>query len=55
VRRLIRKVYAAAVGGSPDEWSELDEITAAERQTAVLVRAVRIYSNPAEGDSGSSG
>jgi hypothetical protein len=41
--RLLRTVYAAAVGGSPDDWAELDESMAAERHTAVLVRPVRMY------------
>ena len=45
VPRLIRDIYAAAVGGVPDDWAELDPVVAAERQTAVLVRPVRIYSN----------
>ena len=48
VPRVLRTVYAAAVGGTADDWAELDEVMAAERHTAVLVRAVRIYSNPAD-------
>jgi len=49
VARLLRSVYAAAVGGSPDHWSGLGESMAAEGHTAVLVRPVRIYpsSDPA--------
>lgn len=43
VPRLLRMVYAAAVGGSPDDWAELDESMAAEGHTAVLVRARRVY------------
>ncbi len=43
VPRLLRTVYAAAVGGSPDDWAGLDESMSAEGHTAVLVRAVRIY------------
>jgi hypothetical protein len=43
VPRLLRAVYAAAIGGSPDDWAELDTPMAAERQTAVLVHAVRAY------------
>src|SRR5256714_8943501 len=39
VSRLIRTVYAAAVGGTPDDWAELDAVIAAERHAAVLVRA----------------
>ena len=43
---LLRAVYAAAVGGSAEDWRELDAPMAAERHTAVLVRPTRIYSNP---------
>jgi PPOX class probable F420-dependent enzyme len=46
VPTLLRDVYAAAVGGTGDDWAELDEVMAAERHTAVLVHPVRIYSNP---------
>src|SRR5438552_18128250 len=46
VPRLLRTVYAAAVGGSEDEWADLDAVMAAEGHTAVLVRPVRVYSNP---------
>jgi hypothetical protein len=46
--RLLRDVYAAAVGGTADDWAELDAVFAAERHTAVLVRPVRVYSNPGE-------
>ena len=49
MHRLLREVYAAAVGGTPDDWVELDPVMAGERHTAVMVRAVRIYSNPADG------
>lgn len=45
---LLRSVYAAAVGGTPDDWTELDKVIAAEGHTAVLVRPLRIYSNPSE-------
>jgi hypothetical protein len=48
VFQLIRTVYAAAVGGTQDDWAELDAVIAAERHAAVLVRASRIYSNPGE-------
>jgi hypothetical protein len=44
--RLLREIYASAVGGTPDQWAGLDARMAVERQTAVLVRPVRIYSNP---------
>jgi hypothetical protein len=46
VPRLLRDIYAAAVGGTRDEWAELDGVMAAERHAAVLVRPTRIYSNP---------
>lgn len=51
VPRLLRQVYAAAVVGTEDDWTELDEVMAAERHTAVLVRPVRAYSNPDERDA----
>jgi hypothetical protein len=44
--RLLCEIYAAAVGGSPDEWTDLGSVMAAERHTAVLIRPVRVYSNP---------
>jgi hypothetical protein len=31
-----------------DEWAELDGTFAAERHTGVLVRPLRVYSNPEE-------
>lgn len=40
---LLRTVYAAAVGGSPDDWGGLDETIAVEGHTAVLLRVVRVY------------
>src|SRR5439155_22995681 len=43
VPRLLRAVYAAAVGGTADEWAELDETFAAERHTVVLIRPTRVY------------
>ena len=46
VPRLLREVYAAAVGGTEAQWVELDSVMAAERHTAVLVRPIRVYSNP---------
>ena len=48
VPQVLREVYAAAVGGTSEDWAELDAVMADERHTAVLVRAVRIYSNPPE-------
>ena len=46
VPRLLRDVYAAAVGGTRDEWAELDGVMTAERHAAVLIRPMRMYSNP---------
>jgi PPOX class probable F420-dependent enzyme len=46
VSRLLREVYSAAVGGSQEEWTELDDVMAAEGHTAVLIRPTRAYSNP---------
>ena len=46
--RLLRVVYAAAAGGSPDDWASLDDAMAEEGHTAVLLRPRRVYSNPAE-------
>jgi PPOX class probable F420-dependent enzyme len=50
VSRLLREVYAAAVGGSQEDWTELDDVMAAERHTAVLIRPLRAYSNPEQQD-----
>lgn len=44
--RLLREVYAAAVGGPPDVWAELDVTMAEERHTAVLIRPLRLYPKP---------
>jgi hypothetical protein len=40
---VLRAVYAAAVGGSPDDWASVDERMAAERHTAVFVSVSRLY------------
>jgi PPOX class probable F420-dependent enzyme len=40
---LLCTVYAAAVGGTPSEWTELAETMVAEGHTAVLVRPDRAY------------
>jgi hypothetical protein len=45
-RRLLREIYAAAVGGSADDWAGLDDTFAFERHTAVLIRPDRVYENP---------
>ena len=47
ISAVLRVVYAAAAGGSPEDWAALDESMAAEAHTAVLVRPQRVYSNPA--------
>ena len=46
VAGLLRRVYAAAAGGRPEDWAALDETMATEGHTAVLVRPQRVYSNP---------
>jgi hypothetical protein len=38
-------VYAAAVGGAPDEWVALDGQMAEERHAAALLRPRRVYSS----------
>jgi hypothetical protein len=55
IPKLLRTVYAAAVGGTQEDWRELDESMAIERHTAVLIRPVRIYSNPADRRGSGSG
>lgn len=44
--RVRREVYAAAVGGTADDWAAMDEVMEAEGHTAVLIRPRRVYSNP---------
>lgn len=44
--RLLRTVYAAAVGGTEQDWASLDEELAREGHTAALISPTRIYSNP---------
>ena len=41
--QLVARIYAAAVGGTPEEWSHLDATMATERHTAVLIRPSRVY------------
>ena len=43
VSRLLREIYAAATGGTPDNWAQLDGVMASERHTATLVRPIRTY------------
>ena len=42
---LLRAIYAAAVGGTADDWAGMDAAMGAERHTAALVRPARVYSN----------
>jgi hypothetical protein len=44
--QLLSTVYATAVGGTPEDWREMEGEISAEGHTAVLVRPERIYSNP---------
>jgi PPOX class probable F420-dependent enzyme len=48
LRQLLREIYAAAVGGTADDWVGMDQQMTDERHSAVLVRVDRIYSNPQE-------
>ncbi|MEX0666675.1 MAG: pyridoxamine 5'-phosphate oxidase family protein [Acidimicrobiia bacterium] len=48
VPRLLREIYAAAVGGTADDWTGMDQQMADEGHSAVLVRPQRVYSNPSE-------
>ena len=45
---LLREIYAAAVGGTADDWAGMDAQMESERHTAALVTVDRIYSNPAQ-------
>ena len=44
--QLLREIYAAAVGGTADDWVGMDQQMSDEGHSAVLVRVDRIYSNP---------
>jgi hypothetical protein len=44
--RLFHEIYAAAIGGRPDDWAARDDAIERERHAAVLVRPTRVYSNP---------
>ena len=46
VALVLQAVYVAAVGGTEEQWAALDTVMTAEGHTAVLVRPVRVYSNP---------
>ncbi len=45
IPRLVREVYAAALGGAVESWGQLDDTFAEERHTAVLVHPVRVHTN----------
>ena len=42
---LLRGIYAAAVGGTADDWAGMDGQMREERHAAALVSAERVYSN----------
>lgn len=44
IRLLLREIFTAC-GGTHDDWDTYDRVMAAERRTAVLVTADRVYSN----------
>jgi PPOX class probable F420-dependent enzyme len=48
VAHVFHEIYAAAIGGSPDDWARRDAAIAREGHTAVLVRPNRVYSNPTD-------
>src|SRR5688572_23922447 len=43
---LLREIYAAAVGGTADDWVGMDQRMTDDGHSAVLLRSQRIYSNP---------
>jgi hypothetical protein len=43
---LLRTVYAAAVGGTENEWASLGDEMAREGHVAVLIKPSRVYSTP---------
>jgi hypothetical protein len=42
---LLRDIYTAA-GGTHDDWDSYDKAMADQRRAAVLIRPVRLYTNP---------
>jgi Pyridoxamine 5'-phosphate oxidase len=46
VPRVFHEIYAAAIGGTPDDWVSRDAVIEHEGHTAVFVRPIRVYSNP---------
>ena len=45
-RSVFHEIYAAAIGGTPDDWAASDDAVERDGHTAVLVRPTRVYSNP---------
>ncbi|MGH9025764.1 MAG: pyridoxamine 5'-phosphate oxidase family protein [Acidimicrobiia bacterium] len=46
VANVFHEIYAAGIGSAADEWATRDDVIERERHTAVLVRPIRVYSNP---------
>jgi len=46
VASVFHEIYAAAIGGTPEDWAARDDAIEREKHTAVLVRPTRVYSNP---------
>jgi hypothetical protein len=46
VAPLQREIYAAAVGGTAEDWAGMDQQIADERHSAVLIHPKRVYANP---------
>lgn len=40
---LVREIYAAATGGTADDWAGIDAVAKRERHSAVLVAIQRVY------------
>jgi hypothetical protein len=45
---VFHTIYATAIGGTPDDWAQRDDVIERQRHTAVLVRPIRVYSNPTD-------
>jgi hypothetical protein len=48
VPSLVHAIYVAAIGGTEGQWAQRDDAIEQERHTAVLLRPLRMYSNPGE-------
>jgi hypothetical protein len=44
--RLFHDIYVGSIGGAADDWAERDDVIEREGHAAVLVRPIRVYSNP---------